>query len=131
MHTKPIPSVVFRTKEFSGSLDALNHLPGVISLEPDEPYAGRFEVTAIEMQRILASMKPIAGHPAMGKGEELMSFAIVRETGSDVEGYELRVQSDDGERFYRAVMNSLDRDNKVGRNLLLEQFHRIGPSSNR
>lgn len=127
--TKPIPTVVFFTEGHKPSRNSF--LKVQRSPHPytnDElPYTVQFSVTAFEFRRILSTLKPVLTKEEIGKGPQFLSFSIVRENGSQIEGHEFAIGPSFGEVFYRRLISALEPKNEAARTGLAKQFRNVYP----
>jgi len=127
--TKPIATVVFHTSGHEVILKdfAKLHRARELYTNDELPYTRFFAVTPQEFSEILRSLKPALSDGTVSQGPDFLSFSVLREKNSGIEGHEFKIGSKAGINFYQVILAALRKDNESGRRILQKQFSDVFP----
>ena len=95
----------------------------------DARYIKRFNVSPAEFQRIMATLKPMLDRVDPTPAPTILSFSVICEKGTVVDGREFRIGRTLGSDFYNRLIQGLEPENETGRAVLMKQFRSVYPGS--
>ena len=127
--SKPISSLVFYSKNFKPTLDRFVEFQNKREAYANDnlPVQRRFSVTPTEFHRMLQAVKHFTSKVEAAKPPDFLSFAVAIENDSRTFGQEFRIEMADGRKFYEKLIDSLDQNDKLGRDELIAQCNDIYP----
>jgi hypothetical protein len=123
---KPIGTVVLFTQGYTVSIPQFAHVQLSRKTYPNDelPYTTQFIVKPAELRRMLQSVRAVLARP---EGVTVLSFSILRDAGTSIEGHEFRIGYKSGASFYENLIGALDPGNEAGRQALSKQFQNAFP----
>lgn len=126
---KPIPTVIFSSEGFVVEPDKFLKMQGdPIPYDNDRSRQTQsFAVSTQEFHRIILSVKPILEALDSSQKPEFLSFTVTCDTESGLIGHEYLLDDGQGDGFYSALIEALDKGNIVGREAISKQYRNIYP----